>query len=227
MGYISTFHASIRVDHVSAENLVPADQSCPVCLFSGPRAAVLRIQTTPDIFYLKCPSCGACSTSAMPSPVYLENYYNKYYAEADADVTIRNVNRFARHILNRVNLPRENNVLQILDFGGGDGSVAIAISEILIKENSARKTNIVLIDYSETKQINNQNISISKKASLGNSPTNHFGHKNVVTGPLLRLQPLHRRPRRRAALSGRALFRAQITADDQSSTATPITKRTA
>ena len=165
MGNISTFHASIRVDHVSAENLVPADQSCPVCLFSGPRAAVLRIQTTPDIYYLKCPSCGACSTSAMPSPVYLEDYYNKYYAETDAGVTIRNVNRFARHILNRVNLLSGNNVLQILDFGGGDGSVAIAISEILIKENSARKTNIVLIDYSETKQINNQNISISKKAS--------------------------------------------------------------
>lgn len=168
MGNISSFHASILVDHVSAENLVPADESCPVCLFSGPRAAVQQIQTTPDIYYLKCPSCGACSTSAMPSPVYLEDYYNKYYAEADTDanVTIRNVNRFARDILNRVTLPSENNVLQILDFGGGDGSVAIAISEIVIKENSARKTNIVLIDYSEPKQINNQNISISKRTSL-------------------------------------------------------------
>lgn len=91
---------------------------------------------------LRCPKCHGYSASRMPTAAALDAYYAHYYQpDQDEKVTLDNVGKWAARI---ARFAPAGDVLRILDFGGGDGSLAVAIGKVL-----GRPTRIVLIDHND------------------------------------------------------------------------------
>ncbi len=138
------FHKGI---HVSHEDVYDAHERCPVCLCKEQRRACLRIQDDPVIDMLSCERCRACSASHMPKPELLDRYYAQYYAKVTDNYTFDNPERFARH-LSAALKPRTDRPLRMLDFGGGDGSLAIALVQRFQEHVAAHiPIEIDVVDY--------------------------------------------------------------------------------
>jgi 2-polyprenyl-3-methyl-5-hydroxy-6-metoxy-1,4-benzoquinol methylase len=121
----TTFHAGM---HVNPEDVYDAGDQCPVCLSRKERHPCYRIQSDPAIDMLACKACGACSASRMPKPEFLDRYYARYYANAPGRIAFGNPQRFVRRLAALIKPPPRGS-LRILDFGGGDGSLAIALAK--------------------------------------------------------------------------------------------------
>lgn len=124
----AAFHES---RHLAATELT-ASARCPVC-GGEDRRRVTLIQREPEVWLLACRTCGLASASHSPTSAALEDYYSRYYQQNELGVTFVGKGAFARNIAKRIT-PR-----RILDFGGGDGSLAKAISPT---------AEIVVVDYS-------------------------------------------------------------------------------
>ena len=61
----------------------------------------------------------------------LRSYYAEYYSGTSLRHTMHKTERFARHALRAMPDLNESKPLRILDFGGGDGSLAVAIARLL------------------------------------------------------------------------------------------------
>jgi SAM-dependent methyltransferase len=79
----------------------------------------------------------------MPRPEYLLAYYQAYYEGKEQRVTFSEIGRLAQHVLDAVGPARLGERVRILDFGGGDGSLAREIGERL----PGRRIEILLVDY--------------------------------------------------------------------------------
>jgi Methyltransferase domain len=130
--------------------LVDATRACPICLSAAPRRAVFRVQRDPDVHMLACPRCRAASASHMPRADVLESYYASYYSGREREITFSDPARFARHVVK--SLPRVA-VRSILDFGGGDGSLARAVAELLLSSGRAAEVEVLVIDYHSSPQV--------------------------------------------------------------------------
>src|ERR1700686_4868913 len=128
--------------HVGVTELLDRTRACPVCLATAMRQPVFRLQKNPDVYMLACPVCRGCSASHMPAPAVLAGYYAHYYDDREHAVTFSGAARFAIHVVKR--LPRRafGTSVKILDYGGGDGSLARAIAEQLIEAGSIRTAEI-------------------------------------------------------------------------------------
>ncbi|MGE5486523.1 MAG: class I SAM-dependent methyltransferase [bacterium] len=111
---------------------------------------MLTIQRAPDIFLLKCPSCAGASASRMPARETLDRYYGEYYRDRDgrAKVACDAPKRFAQHLASMISVRNRRTDLQILDFGGGDGTISVELAKILLGRGT-RKIHIDLVDYAE------------------------------------------------------------------------------
>lgn len=132
--------------HVRATELLDRTRACPVCLATATRQPVFRLQENPDVYMLACPVCRACSASHMPSPVVLADYYAHYYDDREHAVTFSGATRFARHVLKIIPGDAFGSSVSILDYGGGDGSLAKAIAERLIAVHRIQSADIHVID---------------------------------------------------------------------------------
>lgn len=157
------FHRGKRLDHGDIDD---AREMCPVCHSSRPRRPVLRLQRNPDIEMLKCTTCGAASASYMPKPEILESYYAEYYSNASTRHTLDDPERFARHVLRTVPDLLGSTPLRILDFGGGDGALSIAIAKRLHSQGKSLPIAIDLVDYCEPRDTQDSNISILPRRDL-------------------------------------------------------------
>ena len=137
------YHAGV---HVAEIELLPPEQSCPICRAAGPRATALRLQLNPEVLLLHCPQCGGYSASRMPSEDTLRRYYARYYENSERIYTFKNPDTFARHILDRAANLRGKEAPAILDFGGGGGDLSRAIAGVLLRGGAAR-VSIDLVDY--------------------------------------------------------------------------------
>lgn len=169
----ATFH---QTKHLDPTQLMDRTDQCPICLSITPREVVHRIQRDPDVDMLHCLVCRGCSASHMPTPKYLENYYGSYYQGKDMGVSFPMPEKFARNILNAVQwraFPRE---VRLLDFGGGDGTLALTIARHIVRSDPTREVHIVLVDYQKPAVSEEPNISISHCV-----PTDRFdGHAHLV-----------------------------------------------
>jgi hypothetical protein len=139
------YHSGV---HCSLEQTYDAGDRCPVCLSQAPRSAVYEIQQDPLVVMMRCPHCEGCSASRMPRQETLDTYYKSYYAETDRRVTMGEPSRFARHVAQPMPELQHRSALRILDFGGGDGSLACAIVR-QIRQAAGRQipASIDLVDY--------------------------------------------------------------------------------
>jgi transcription elongation factor Elf1 len=109
-----------------------ATPSCPACGDVTPRTRIAVLQRSPVIALLQCGACGAASASRMPTPEVLSSYYATYYSGTEGEqVTLHGLDGYARHIARSLGpiAPHPGNAL--LDFGGGDGSLGVAVANLL------------------------------------------------------------------------------------------------
>jgi SAM-dependent methyltransferase len=132
--------------HLSASEVYSATDHCPVCLAREPRKPVFLIQRAPDIHLLRCPKCRGVSADQMPVPSVLDNYYTNYWPDEENRITFGSGARFAERILRYARINRQRDPIRILDFGGGDGTIAREIAQRLLAERKA-DVEIDLVDW--------------------------------------------------------------------------------
>jgi 2-polyprenyl-3-methyl-5-hydroxy-6-metoxy-1,4-benzoquinol methylase len=157
------FHRGKRL---GAADIDDAHEICPVCRSSQPRRLVHRVQRDPDIDMLECGSCGAASASHMPKSDVLRSYYAEYYSGTSLRHTMHKTERFARHALRAMPDLNESKPLRILDFGGGDGSLAVAIARLLQAQGNSEPITIDVVDYPEPRDPEDPRISIDAHRDL-------------------------------------------------------------
>lgn len=151
---------------LGAADIDDAGDMCPVCRSSQPRKPVFRVQHDPDIDMLECATCGAASASHMPKPDVLRTYYAEYYSGRSLRHTMHKTERFARHALRAMLDLDESKPLRILDFGGGDGSLAVAIARLLQAQGNSEPVTIDVVDYPEPRDPGDPRISIRAHRDL-------------------------------------------------------------
>lgn len=133
--------------HLSESELLDCTDVCPICRSTAARSRVIRVQSAPDVYMLACMQCGGSSASHMPRREVLEEYYSRYYEDRQDDVTFSRPVRFARHLARLLRghaLPR---AMKILDYGGGDGSLATELARLLIARRIIDSAEILVVDY--------------------------------------------------------------------------------
>ena len=123
---------------VSAE-LEPVGLTCPMC-GADAGVPVTVIQLEPEVRLRRCDRCRAVSSSRLPTAAALEDYYATYYeGDRAAAVTTDDPTRLARRVARYVG-PRRP--VSVLDLGGGDGSIAVAVLTQLHSPGS-----VTVVDY--------------------------------------------------------------------------------
>src|ERR1035437_1033721 len=122
--------------HMNEGNLLPENQECFFC-GNQVRKAVYKLQDNPRVELCECTLCKASSASRMPTEETLWKYYQDYYPKDEMKsnnmVTFKQVDRFTKHLFKYISpLFNSTNAICILDYGGGDGSVAICLAKKLI-----------------------------------------------------------------------------------------------
>jgi SAM-dependent methyltransferase len=167
-----------RRQHLDEGQLLPAH---PRCLFCGgaDRAPVCGVQESPRIEFLKCARCAAATVSRIPTPQTLDAYYRDYYSRtldpgAARHVTFDDVPRFARRLVAQLAGRVAGPELRVLDFGGGDGSVAARTGEFLL-ERGFRTVDVDVVDYNESvTPAGDRRISVRHCAALGQTANREY-----------------------------------------------------
>jgi len=138
--------------------LLQISTACPWCGGTD-RRAIANIQLEPRIVLLECVACAACSASRMPTPEILKNYYKDYYdgqtpgkvakvASPIDRVTVGDTVKMGKHLARCFSYNQRNASIRILDFGGGDGLLAVLTAENLLAANShMREVSISVVDH--------------------------------------------------------------------------------
>lgn len=149
--------------HIKDNELYNSEKTCPICLSGKKRNKILNIQKNPSVDLLYCSYCGGYSTSSMPSADLLKKYYENYYQDRknpDKKITFQNSRRFAIHLARKIILNKNIREVSILDFGGGDGSLAKATAEELGKKNKNISFKITVSDLFNLKNYDSGRIKI-------------------------------------------------------------------
>jgi len=149
--------------HLEEREIVPRTDRCPICLSDAPRQPVYAIQEAPTIHLLRCENCEGCSASHMPIPEVLARIYRDYYGQrTDSKTTMGSHGRFSRHILSHVaELPPRKGPMRIIDFGGGDGSLALDVACRLLTRNVVESVQITVVDFHGVARSDDPRIRIS------------------------------------------------------------------
>jgi 2-polyprenyl-3-methyl-5-hydroxy-6-metoxy-1,4-benzoquinol methylase len=170
-----------RSMHLEESKLYDARARCPICHYAGERDQGLQLQSSPIIRLLHCPACSGRSAAWMPRPEVLQDYYSGYFDPLEAAekngavcVTFHGIERFARHLLRAMPVPAGDTPFRILDFGGGDGSLALEVAKLL----EGRAVAITLVDYQEPRATPvPERISITHAKDLREIQENVAGQK--------------------------------------------------
>jgi hypothetical protein len=151
--------------HLTAAEIYSATSRCPICLYEGPRNRVFKIQDSPPINLLLCPKCRGVSADFMPVPAVLDDFYTNYWPDENNRITFGSAERFATRILRHTAIDQDRDPIRILDFGGGDGTIARKIAEHLVHGRNV-KCEIDLVDWGATDDRIGDNIAVHGHRSL-------------------------------------------------------------
>jgi SAM-dependent methyltransferase len=138
------YHPSM---HLAAEQIISAEDRCPVCGVQSNRTRAGVLQRDPAIYLLECPHCRACSASHMPAPEFLSAYYSRYFKANGPKITMPQVNRFAERLLRAAHPRAVPRPFRMLDFGGGDGTLGLAVAKKILARDTANSVEFTLVDY--------------------------------------------------------------------------------
>jgi hypothetical protein len=168
--------------HLPEEKLHPAVAACPWCGWAK-RKSIADLQQNPLATLLDCPECFATSASRMPTSEALAGYYAAYYTpeklgKMGAKVTTGHPDRMGAHFAQWMEGRHQDQVLRILDFGGGDGTVAVQAADLLSRRQpSVRRIEIMVVDYNTvpiSTPLPNPAICLQYHSSLESLPAGSF-----------------------------------------------------
>lgn len=134
------------VRHLEEDDLLAPLDACPLCGETDWRPA-FAVQQKPDVSLMHCRTCCGASVSRMPAPAVLDVLYTDFYTGAvEEHVTFGNVNRFANHLYRYTRSLVERDALRILDYGGGDGAIAVGLADRMVDAGAAR-VEVIVADY--------------------------------------------------------------------------------
>ena len=134
------------VRHLADNQLLPMRMECPLC-GGRDRQREFVIQQDPEVSLMGCRACHGASVSRMPSPEALAAFYAGFYAGAQGEhVTFGNVDRFGRHLFRYVRPLAARGALRILDYGGGDGAIAVNLADRLVGAG-ASGVEVLVVDF--------------------------------------------------------------------------------
>lgn len=170
-----------RSKHLKENEVYDARERCPICHYTGKRAQGIRLQSNPEIYLLHCPACCGRSAAWMPRPEILQNYYSGYFEPTDTAgenesvcVTFQGIERFARHLIRAMPVVPGTSPVRILDYGGGDGSLALAITKYLPN----RVVSVTLVDYQKPREmLVPENVKVEHVRLLSEVPERYPGRK--------------------------------------------------
>jgi SAM-dependent methyltransferase len=116
----------------------------------------------------------------MPTPVALACYYDEYYNDAQyvksgERVTIGDSQYMGRSVARWMRGRDSNGELKVLDFGGGDGTVAATAMQELLNQGYIESGQITVVDYNNTIACSSDSrMIISHAPPLKNLPTRDF-----------------------------------------------------
>ena len=172
----ATYHQSKHLDEFL---LLPETGVCPWCQ-SAQLVSLVYVQRAPDVRLLECTQCHAVSASRMPSAGALESYYSSYYTTAQYEksgvkVTLGNPRRMGRHLSRSLRKIGIQGCIRILDFGGGDGTVAVETAVDLLGHDGIQRVEITVVDYSQPQStLPDERITISSAPSLEDLPGGEY-----------------------------------------------------
>jgi len=110
--------------HLGDSQLLQQTPECPLCGATDRRKS-LSLQKQPDVDLMECLTCHGVSASRVPTEDALREYYSTYYSpDSEQKITFDGLTRLGQHIAS-IACPQEG--LRVLDFGGGDGSIANSV----------------------------------------------------------------------------------------------------
>jgi len=161
---VTAFHEG---RHLAEAELGPEEPQCPMC-GSTERSALLRLQDAPTVELLRCHRCNGASASRFPTDAALDAYYAAYYSPEDSGpaVTMDSPAALARAIARAVpTTQHRGEPFRILDFGGGDGTIALAVAEVL--GDQVGPVSITIVEHAEGPLPASTTVEISRTAELG------------------------------------------------------------
>lgn len=173
------FHRSV---HLKESDILPSDMPITKkCSFCGSidRKPVWRLQDDPPIELLACQNCHAATASRLPTETTLAEYYSTYYdtdvtKAQDSAVTFDTPIRLARRISKYVPIDRRDCHVSILDFGGGDGTIAYLTASQLLSKGAAG-VNITVVDFMQnTVSASDSRVTIEYSRDLESLQQNSF-----------------------------------------------------
>lgn len=159
----ATWHAGKTL---SSEEVEDQSAVCPICLSAQSRRKHLKIQADPEIYFLLCPDCFGISADKMPLPEVLDIYYSTYYSRHEQElVTFSRPIRLAKML--KRHIQPQDMVNCIIDYGGGDGHIAIELAKLLVRQNPMRVINVEVVDFVDKPSFEAApNVRVSFKAAL-------------------------------------------------------------
>lgn len=161
---------------VPREELLPQSACCSVCRGAQMRK-VFPAQDDPPVWFRRCATCAVVSADRMPNGDLLNRYYREYYGDSplggrEQQVTVSAIRRLAGHIVT-VAVPRSlaKGYFRILDFGGGDGAVSLAVADH-VRRRGAEHVEITVVDPSNSSI--EENGPIRRKAFLSDEDAEAF-----------------------------------------------------
>jgi len=175
--------------HLASSEVTDRTATCPVCTSDRPRPPVHRIQSDPDIFMLRCGRCGACSASHMPRGEVLGAYYAGFYAGHEHAIRFAGQpERFARHVLKAIG-PAFGTRVRILDYGGGDGTLAVSIAAAIVEARPEARVDILLVDFPAPVAVRHEQIQIRHR--LPSEPLDERFDLVLASGVLEHVPEVH------------------------------------
>ncbi|MGB1206131.1 MAG: methyltransferase domain-containing protein [Chitinophagales bacterium] len=153
-----------KVIHLKEEELEKAFKKCPFC-DSEKSKTIGIVQESPLVKALVCKSCHLGYADRQPFQSILDEYYINYF-DATRNTTIKK-ELLIKHLIAACSIVnQEYEVFNILDFGGGDGSIGYGLAQHILANNKIEKINIYVIDPNFIAIENN-----NAKISIYNSPS--------------------------------------------------------
>ena len=146
-GTLSIFDRHNRKITLREEHLLPDARCCLLCGSAELRVAG-NLQRNPEVNLIECLRCRVISAGRMPRDEILQQYYSDYYARDEIRITSY-AEGAANHIFRRTRafLNRDTAPLRVLDFGGGDGAIAILLGRKFVRAGLAPRIEVTVVDY--------------------------------------------------------------------------------
>jgi SAM-dependent methyltransferase len=103
----------------------------------------------------------------MPKPEVLDEYYGGYFHGDGPKITLWRINGFVNRLLRVTTVGSRARLLRVLDFGGGDGTLGLAVARRLLAEQLERSVAFTLVDYqAPAGAVNGERLKVSHWRNL-------------------------------------------------------------